>query len=133
MISTLSCRALVFSKSFTMMVLFSTILVNMTTTCLWKFFLSFLIEDYDVTSKVNCFSNNLVMSSNWSNYVSMANVVTFFITTWCCHWSLDSQNLHSCLSSLEMPFVSLLVFNNKLNSFLHLLIILVNLGIVVTM
>jgi hypothetical protein len=51
---------LVFSKFFTMMVLFPTILVNMTTICLWKKKLSFLIEDYDVTSKVNCFSNNLV-------------------------------------------------------------------------
>jgi hypothetical protein len=110
MISTFSRRTLVFSRFFVVMVLFSTILVNMTTTCLWKLLLSFLIEDYDVNFEVNCFSNNLVMSSNWSNYVSMANVVTFFTTTWCYHWSMDSQNLHSCFLSLEMPFANLLVF-----------------------
>jgi len=85
-----SNRTLVFSKKFTVMVLFSNILVNMPIFYSWNFFLPLLVIDCDVAFEIDCFYNNLVLASNWGNSMSLANVVTCFITipTWCHHWSM---------------------------------------------
>jgi hypothetical protein len=131
-------RILVFSKEFTMLVIFFAILVNLPIICSWKFFLSFLIIDYVVAFEIDYFFNNSLLFSNWGNSMSLVDVVTHFITVpiWCHNWSMDYSNLHSCISSFEMLLVNLLVvycLNNKLNFFWHVSIFFVNIRLVTTM
>ncbi len=118
--------------------MFYTILVNMQIIYSWKFFLSFLVVDYAIAFEINYFFNNSLLFSNWSNSMSLVDVMTCFIMvpTWCHNWSMDFSNLHSGISSFEMLLVNLSIMyclNNKLNFFLHVSIVFVNIWIVTIM
>jgi hypothetical protein len=117
------------------MILFSTIMVNMPITCSLKFFLPLLVAICDVAFEIHCFFHQFNVVFTLKQFHLIGKCGDKF-HAWCHHWSMDSYNLHSCLSSLEMLIVNSLVLyylNNNLNFFLHVLNVFVNVGIVATM